>query len=472
MVTTKTSRTRQAGPKLTRQHFETSRSLDFLSRKELIAQTGHQVREWPLVCLKELVDNALDACEESGTAPVIDIEVDETSITVIDNGPGIPASVIESVLDFGVRVSSREAYVSPSRGAQGNALKTVIAMPFALAGHGVVTIESRGCRHEIAVSVDRIKQEPRVSHQRRKSDRTEGTEITVEWPDKPSSIVANGIAQILQNGDSAGEKPSSILGSAKDRFLQIAEDYCWLNPHLTLSVGWIRGGTVVDDVRVTASDPCWSKWSPSNPTDPHWYGVDEMERLIAANVSHSDRLVREFVSEFRGLSGSAKQKRVIEASGLVRARLSDLVVDAEIDKAAANKLLRAMQSETKPVKAQSLGVVGRAHLSALCQRAGGDPDTFAYKKVTGNENGLPWVIETCFAYCPKEDRPRRIIPGVNWSPGIINPFRQLGKNGVSLDSVLQEQRTGRDEPTVLVLHIACPRVRYADRGKSSVIVED
>ena len=33
-----------------------------------------------------------------------------------------------------VRVSSREAYVSPTRGAQGNALKTIVAMPFVLDG--------------------------------------------------------------------------------------------------------------------------------------------------------------------------------------------------------------------------------------------------------------------------------------------------------------------------------------------------
>ena len=36
------------------------------------------------------------------------------------------------LLDYTVRVSSREAYVSPTRGAQGNALKTIVAMPFVL----------------------------------------------------------------------------------------------------------------------------------------------------------------------------------------------------------------------------------------------------------------------------------------------------------------------------------------------------
>ena len=53
---------------LERTTFRTSRLLEFCSRKELIAQTGHEPDAWPLVVLKELVDNALDACEEAGIA--------------------------------------------------------------------------------------------------------------------------------------------------------------------------------------------------------------------------------------------------------------------------------------------------------------------------------------------------------------------------------------------------------------------
>ena len=47
------------------------------------------------VIVKELVDNALDACEEAGIAPEIDIRVDAAGITVADNGPGLPAETIE-----------------------------------------------------------------------------------------------------------------------------------------------------------------------------------------------------------------------------------------------------------------------------------------------------------------------------------------------------------------------------------------
>ncbi len=106
--------------RLERTTFRTSRLLEFCSRKELVAQTGHEPDAWPLVVLKELIDNALDACEEAGIAPTVAVRVAEDLIAVTDNGPGIPAAVVEGVVDFDLRVSSRAADVAPDRGAQGN----------------------------------------------------------------------------------------------------------------------------------------------------------------------------------------------------------------------------------------------------------------------------------------------------------------------------------------------------------------
>src|SRR3954464_7196456 len=170
--------------------FRTSRLLDFASERELTAQIGHRPEQWPQVAVKELVDNSLDACEETGVTPRIQVDLDGSGIRVADNGPGIAADVVRDILDFSVRVSSREAYVGPTRGAQGNALKTVLAMPFALDGEaGRVVIESRGTRHEIAFSIDHIAQEPRAEHRRLPSPVKTGTVVTLEWPDSSSSIL-------------------------------------------------------------------------------------------------------------------------------------------------------------------------------------------------------------------------------------------------------------------------------------------
>jgi DNA topoisomerase VI subunit B len=111
---------KRATPTLERVTFKTSRLAEFCGQKELVAQTGHAVEDWPLVILKELL-NALDAAEETEIAPHIDIKVStETGeIVIADNGPGLPPATVEGILDYTGRVSSREAYVSPTRGAQG-----------------------------------------------------------------------------------------------------------------------------------------------------------------------------------------------------------------------------------------------------------------------------------------------------------------------------------------------------------------
>ena len=118
--------------RIDRTTFTTSRALDFLDRKNLEAQTGHPMDQWALVVLKELGDNALDVCEEAAIAPEITFRIDTKggSITVSDNGPGIPAATVTGILDFDTLTSSRAAYVIPTRGAQGNALKTLLAMPY------------------------------------------------------------------------------------------------------------------------------------------------------------------------------------------------------------------------------------------------------------------------------------------------------------------------------------------------------
>jgi len=68
---------------------------------ELVRQTGHPVGYWPMVILKELVDNGIDACEAAGIAPTIWINVDDGGINVSDNGPGIPAETVEAIVDYG-----------------------------------------------------------------------------------------------------------------------------------------------------------------------------------------------------------------------------------------------------------------------------------------------------------------------------------------------------------------------------------
>ena len=458
------------GKKLDRTTFHTSRLLDFCSRKELIAQTGHQPSAWPLVVLKELVDNAVDACENAGIAPKVEVKVTDDTIAVADNGPGIPPETIDGVLDFSVRASSREAYVSPTRGAQGNALKTIVAIPYVLDGEsGRVDITAKGIRHEITLRVDRVRQTPVIDHQTHRERVKKGTTVTLHWPDSACSIEADEDDDFYNSDSDVSDSACSILPGARGRFLQIAEDYAFLNPHLHLDVDWFGERTAYKP-----TDPRWPKWLPSDPTSPHWYRREHLERLITAYVAHDldsnrQRTVREFVSEFRGLTATAKQKRVLEATGLSRENLSYLANGQGVQTEIISRLHEAMVAHSKPVKPAQFGVIGKEHIAARFEALGCEMGSFRYKKVLGHQDdGLPYVIETAFAWRP--DGERKIVTGVNWSPGILNPFRELGSFGESLDSVLSEQYVRRAEPIAFLLHAACPRVEYADRGKSAVVL--
>ena len=108
------------------------------------------------VVVKELLDNALDAAESAGSAPIIDIgtrtDDEVTFVTVSDNGAGITPAVVADLCDFNMLVSDKARYRGPARGAQGNALKTLLGIPFALGVAEPVIIESAGIRHELQVT--------------------------------------------------------------------------------------------------------------------------------------------------------------------------------------------------------------------------------------------------------------------------------------------------------------------------------
>ena len=129
------------------------------------------------------------------------------------------------------------------------------------------------------------------------------------------------------------------------------------------------------------------------------------------------------------------------------------------------------------MKPAHLGIIGKAHFYRMMEAVGGDPKTFTYNSSFGETDGVPRLVEFAFGIhrdgLAAAGRPpsRKVITGVNWSPGINNPFRQLGRGGESLDAILADVRANTSQPVIAVLHLACPRVTYTDRGKSAIVVE-
>jgi DNA topoisomerase VI subunit B len=452
-------------PKLTRVAFKVSRLMEFCSERELQNQTGHSIWEWPLVAIKECVDNGLDACEEAEVAPDITVIVEPTAITIQDNAGGIDAETIESVLDYTIRVSSREAYVSPTRGAQGNALKTLLAMGFVLdcrAGRGadaigVTIIESRGVEHRIEFRVDHVNNQPKIVHTTTASPISVGTKITISWPSIPKYVLE-------MRGGSIGE---------------LVAAYAWFNPHLTLRGVWFGR----EFVNVEATNPAWEKWLPRNPTSAHWYDEARLQRYLAAHVARDRdlgqrRTVREFIAEFRGLSSTAVQRRILTEIGCSHQSLASFFGVERVNSAGIAKLLAAMKKMSKPVAPRLLGVIGAEHLKRRFLAAGGNINTFKYQCRKGvTDDGIPYLVEFAFGLHQsgldaKSGVKRVFVTGANWSAAIHNPFRNFGSTGEGLETTLDKVRANASQPVICALHLACARIQFADRGKSSIILTD
>jgi hypothetical protein len=446
---------------LFRETFTLSRSMEYFNEAELVRQCGHEKADWPILLLKELLDNTLDACESASIPPKIVISVDERQLVISDNGPGLPADVVTRILDFNTRTSDKAAYVSPSRGTMGNGLKLVLCIPFVLNRNRQTTtiIEARGIRHTITIDTDQVRREPKIGHQKDEIVKTEGNRISITC-----------------------DSPCSQDAYDSDRFLQFIEDYVLFNPHAALTVLYYG------EEWVWAASGPMRKWTPSNPTSPHWYRVQELSNLILSHIAADEtagrkRSIREFVATFRGLSGTAKQRQVSAAAGLERGYLFDLLDDQQkLRQDAVRALLETMRSASAPVKPVGLGILGEDHFRATMSTP--EEPSFRYKKIIGEASGLPYVVEAAFT---QTEEPGRLRIGINSTVPLANPLQHnLFKQWFGLSALLTEHRIHFSADTCedmdnqqdldqqdgdrisLALHLCCPRFSFTDDGKGNI----
>src|SRR5262249_33574001 len=219
-----------------------------------------------------------------------------------------------------------------------------------------------GVLHHVNVSLDRLAQQPHIEHTQEKSVVKNGSVVRLHWPEIASSLTGDGFF------DFYNAEP-------------LLAGFACFNPHAKFCL--TRPDEDLFETEVAA--PGWEKWRPDRPTSPHWYSAERLQGLIAALITEERRgrpavTVRAFVSQFAGLSSSAKQRRVCEAAGLKRAWLHDLVRGNDLDRDACQRLLSTMQAAVKPIKPRALGVLGEAHfVSSMECLLAVDPESVRYK---------------------------------------------------------------------------------------------
>src|SRR6266545_1483685 len=151
-----------------------------------------------LTCVKEAVDNALDACEEAGILPDVVVKVEAVAhgeapppasqatrfrITVIDNGPGIVRQQIPPIFAK-LLYGSKFHRLRMSRGQQGIGISAAGMYAQLTTGKPVQIISrtsARAAAHYFEVQIDTKKNEPRIFESKKIDwEHPRGTQVTLE----------------------------------------------------------------------------------------------------------------------------------------------------------------------------------------------------------------------------------------------------------------------------------------------------
>ena len=89
--------------------------------------------------------------------------------------------------------------------------------------------------------------------------------------------------------------------------------------------------------------------APAQSDLPHWYDESRLQRYLAAHVARARdlgrrRTVREFIAEFRGLSGTAVQRKILTEVGCSHQSLAQFFGADQVNRVGVAKLLAAMKA--------------------------------------------------------------------------------------------------------------------------------
>jgi DNA topoisomerase VI subunit B len=300
-----------------------------------------------------------------------------------------------------VRVSDKAAYRSPTRGAQGNALKTVIGIPYALGSREPLDVVARGgIRHTIGPNIDPAGN-VRIGHEESNGEPwVSGT--TVEVP----------VSSAYAAEDS--EHPDQDFQP-----LHWVRSFAAFNPHATFRYLANRGGSKDAEIYKSTREEI-KKYVPSQPTSPHWYSAESLKVLVFSHIAHAhdggqDLPLGTFVRQFAGLTSTKKAKAVCSRMPSGITHLSDFEHDPE----SVVLLLAAMKGETKEPKAASLGHVGEEHFRNFFEGIY-EVNELKYVKRSGTlPSGLPVTFECALATL---EEPGHLYCGINFSPTFGDPL--------------------------------------------------
>jgi DNA topoisomerase-6 subunit B len=440
-----------------------------ISVSEFFAKNRHLLgfdnkRKALLTTVKEAVDNSLDACEEAGILPDIDVRVKQIEaerflVTVRDNGPGIVKEQIPNV--FGkLLYGSKFHRLKMSRGQQGIGISAAGMYGLITTGKPIRIVSRTGARahaHQYLIAIDTKKNRPDIIEEKTvEADWPHGTDVAIE------------------------------LEATYNRGRQSIDEYLQLtaiaNPHARLVYHPPEGETV--------EFKCGTDKLPVETKEitPHPYGIELGTFLKMLKETQCKKLGAFLATEFSRVSPGIA-KKVLTESGLTTLTWVNAVTPPQ-----AEKLYSTLQSaKLKAPSTDCLAPMGaEAILQGLLRGITAEMYT-ASTRPPSVYRGNPFQIEVGLAYggelgsdhredaspdasSKKDDEgpaPTRVIRFANRVPLIYQQsscclYKAVVETRWNNYGLSQSAGALPQAPMVIMIHMASVWVPFISEGKEAI----
>lgn len=426
-------------------------SSEFFTTDGLWKLTGCYQTEFCKVIVKELVDNALDEVESKEHGVII-VSSGKNSFYIWDNGNGIKEETVKGILDFdngrfGTKMG--DVYVSPSRGKQGNAFKTILGIPCSLGLEGTqVLIESCGLKHSISHQRD-YGDNVELCYKVEASEITNGTFIRVFW-----NVLNYDIEQKIN---------------------PMIENIRYFNPHV--SIVSVKNTELdlptIQELKENLPSKNtlgFEKVRLNDPLDIHWYNHSSFLKLLSKfEKRHPEMKFR----RTNGMDKSATFLGLFHKLGNYRSQQNSLPEDfktvkllGEIKSFSKDKLENLLDHLQATVKLSKnsidrLGSIGEDNFKSI-NNFGHFP--CGYVKKTDNQNSF--VVELFSVKVDDHEHGGEINWGVNYTAcyEVIN-FNEDDDNSKKINDVIRKLKKQKN---IIYAHLIHPNFAYKGYGKNQI----
>ncbi|MDJ0903206.1 MAG: hypothetical protein QNJ55_30850, partial [Xenococcus sp. MO_188.B8] len=455
--------------------FSFNREFDFVRLEGLRKATGQPAHDWDLYIIKELIDNALDADEnlwreKPNQFPRIRIRIEYNEIpdlksqelfVEVSNRSIFPVEKINDIFATQWYTSRKAFFKGLTRGALGNALKTLLGIPYALRerlasdwnpGLNPMSIVCQGKKYLPRYLVDSTHQTIEFECKQEPTRRKEGTSIAV------------GVDHFSQ------ELPRTL-----DQLQELAKQYHICNPHFQFE--W--SVDLLDqewEQKYQANQRWKNKFQGIAPI--HWYSLTAFQDVLGAlhRQSEINELLVEDIYQYFALSEQQIEKIPQE---LRQKQFRNLDLEAYT----ITDLYRNLCQNSLLFNSKELGCIGKTHIQLILKRylsLSLESKVF-YEIITDNQDdpSIPFVIEAAIAPLIQDNQrevQRLIWTAINFTPTYTDPFSRRWLNApvqpkqsvLGVRGILDAYELRENTPLVLFIHLICPNIEHNDFSKTEI----